>query len=159
MMSGGHFDYKQFHIEEIAEGIQSILDRQGQPKPKDELWSTEEWYKDHPEDLKYETYSEETQKEFQTAVRYLKLGKIYAHRIDWFMSMDDGEETFHKRLKEELINSKLVRIQDIVEIEPSPWLNEAREREMHLNMQYYYEYCLKNPYVTPKDWIEKHKHF
>jgi hypothetical protein len=31
--------------------------------------------------------------------------------------------------------------------------------EMHLNMQYYYEYCLRNPYVTPQEWIEKYKHF
>ena len=31
--------------------------------------------------------------------------------------------------------------------------------EMLLNMQYYMEYCGDNKYVTPKDWIEKHKHF
>ena len=33
------------------------------------------------------------------------------------------------------------------------------ETEQYLNMQYYMEYCVKNGYVTPKDWIEKHKHF
>jgi hypothetical protein len=31
--------------------------------------------------------------------------------------------------------------------------------KMYLNMQYYYEYCLSNGYVTPKEWIEKYKHF
>ena len=33
------------------------------------------------------------------------------------------------------------------------------DREMHLNMQYYMEYCENNDYVTPQVWIEKHKHF
>jgi hypothetical protein len=36
--------------------------------------------------------------------------------------------------------------------------NQTRE-EMFLNMQYYYEYCLFKGYVTPQEWIEKHKHF
>jgi len=33
------------------------------------------------------------------------------------------------------------------------------EQEMHLNMQYYMEYCQSNGYVTPMDWIKNHKHF
>lgn len=33
------------------------------------------------------------------------------------------------------------------------------EQEMHLNMQYYMEYCQANGYVTPMDWISNHKHF
>jgi hypothetical protein len=32
----------------------------------------------------------------------LKAGYIYAHRIDWLLSGDDGEESFNKRLTEEL---------------------------------------------------------
>jgi hypothetical protein len=36
--------------------------------------------------------------------------------------------------------------------------NQTRE-EMYLNMQYYYEYCLSKGYVTPQEWIEKHKHW
>lgn len=31
--------------------------------------------------------------------------------------------------------------------------------QMFLNMQYYMEYCQKNGYVTPQEWILKHKHF
>lgn len=31
--------------------------------------------------------------------------------------------------------------------------------EMCENMQFYMEYCQKNGYVTPMDWIENHKHF
>jgi len=33
------------------------------------------------------------------------------------------------------------------------------EDEEYLNMQYYMEYCRINDYVTPHEWIEKHKHF
>ena len=33
------------------------------------------------------------------------------------------------------------------------------DENMYLNMQYYYEYCLTNPYITPQDWIKNHKHF
>jgi hypothetical protein len=46
------------------------------------------------------------------------------------------------------------------------WESENRERElqkkkedMHLNMQYYMEHCQAKGYVTPQEWIEKHKHF
>tara|TARA_R110002012_G_scaffold319726_2_gene541152 strand:- start:661 stop:858 length:198 start_codon:yes stop_codon:yes gene_type:complete len=31
--------------------------------------------------------------------------------------------------------------------------------ELWDDMQYYMEYCQRNGYVTPKEWIEKHKHF
>jgi hypothetical protein len=37
--------------------------------------------------------------------------------------------------------------------------DEKATREMHLNMQYYMEYCQILGYVTPQEWIEKHKHF
>ena len=32
----------------------------------------------------------------------LKVAAIYAQRIDWLLSGDDGEESFKRRLKEEL---------------------------------------------------------
>jgi len=33
------------------------------------------------------------------------------------------------------------------------------EDEMFMNMQYYMEYCEREGYVTPHEWVEKHKHF
>lgn len=30
------------------------------------------------------------------------MAEIYAQRIDWLISGDDNENTFHKRLKEEI---------------------------------------------------------
>lgn len=47
-------------------------------------------------------YSEETINEFRKGVGILKKAQVYANRIDWLMSGDDGEDNFHKRLKEKL---------------------------------------------------------
>jgi hypothetical protein len=35
-------------------------------------------------------------------IEALKRAQIYAHRIDWLLSGDDGEESFLRRLEEEL---------------------------------------------------------
>jgi len=35
-------------------------------------------------------------------MKVLKVASVYAQRIDWLLSGDDGEESFLKRLKEEL---------------------------------------------------------
>lgn len=40
-----------------------------------------------------------------------------------------------------------------------PPKDETKQGDMFLNMQYYMEYCQKNGYVTPQDWIKNHKHF
>jgi len=50
----------------------------------------------------YPEWSEETLQEFRRGIAVLKRAIVYAQRIDWLLSHDDGEETFHKRLKEEL---------------------------------------------------------
>ena len=50
-------------------------------------------------------------------------------------------------------NNQVVPLSDALTI-----TKEAVE-EMHLNMQYYLEYCQENGYVTPQDWIKKYKHF
>ena len=36
------------------------------------------------------------------AVRALKIAQVYAQRVDWLLSGDDGEESFLSRLEEEL---------------------------------------------------------
>ena len=50
----------------------------------------------------YPGYTEETLQEFRRGIAVLKRAIVYAQRIDWLLSGDDGEESFHKRLKEEL---------------------------------------------------------
>ena len=101
-MSGGSFDYGQYRIREIADDIQYELKLQGTPKPKNELWHDQKYYKEYPEELNYPAYSKEVQEKFHDAVEILKKAYVYAERIDWFLSGDDGEESFLKRLKEDL---------------------------------------------------------
>jgi len=47
-------------------------------------------------------YKPETISKFEEAAVLLRMAKIYSQRIDWLVSGDDGEESFHERLEEEL---------------------------------------------------------
>lgn len=80
-MSGGHFDYKQYRIEEIIDSVESSL--------------TEDY-----------GLSPDTIREFNHGIWFLKLAHTYAQRIDWLLSGDDDEEAFHHRLAEELDSLK-----------------------------------------------------
>ena len=80
-MSGGHFEYQQYNINEIAEGVGKLISENG-----------EYWY----------DFSDETISEFKQALQVLNQAYVYAQRIDWLVSGDDGEESFHERLAEEL---------------------------------------------------------
>ena len=107
-MSGGAFDYKQYNISMIADEIEQTIERSGRPKTreelKDELWYERDldWYKEHPEDLNHYKYPDEVIEKFKEGVDILRKAHVYAQRIDWLISGDDGEESFLKRLKEEL---------------------------------------------------------
>lgn len=98
-MSGGAFDYDQYRITNIADEIEKQLQRQGQPKPKEDFW--------HGDDSNYVTYSPNVQERFKEAVYLLRKAAIYAQRIDWYLSGDDGEESFLKRLDDELQQHEL----------------------------------------------------
>lgn len=101
-MSGGAFEYKQYHIREIHETIQSELERMGKPKSKENIWNDNEYYEKYPEELKWPIESDEVVNAYKTAIELLKKAEIYAQRIDWYISGDDGEESFLRRLKEDL---------------------------------------------------------
>lgn len=101
-MSGGAFDYKQFHIGDIADSIQSELDQQGKEKSKEELWMSKSYYNEYPEERFNITYPEDVQEIFKKGIKLLRKAHVYAQRIDWYLSGDDGEDSLIKRLKEEL---------------------------------------------------------
>jgi len=86
-MSGGYFNYDQCRIGQIAESIDRI--------------ARQENHQIDCDDFQFD-FNEKTLVEFRNAVIFLKLAQIYAHRIDWLVSGDDGEDTFHKRLAEDL---------------------------------------------------------
>jgi hypothetical protein len=82
-MSGGRFDYEQYKLQQIADDIeQHIVDNEDVG-------------------LAYR-YKDETIAEFKRTVEMLRRAYIYVQRIDWLVSADDSESTFHKRLNQQL---------------------------------------------------------
>lgn len=77
-MSGGSLNYFAFTFEEPLATISREI-----------KWGKNKW-------------TPETLLEFQNALNYLKIAQIYSRRVEWLLSGDDGEDSFIKRLKEEL---------------------------------------------------------
>lgn len=78
-MSGGHFNFSEYAISDIYNEIQRVIDE-------------EDGY----------NFNSETISEFQKGIRLLKEARVYARRIDYLLSGDDGEDTFHQRLEDDL---------------------------------------------------------
>jgi hypothetical protein len=88
-MSGGRFDYLQYRITEIIDGIEQEI-RDNNVEPRKEYC------------FELNNFKEETINEFKKGIELLKKAQIYAQRIDWLLSGDDSEESFHQRLSEDL---------------------------------------------------------
>ena len=106
-MSGGAFDYKQHNISMIADEIDQAIRDNGRPKTaqelRDESWGRDsEWYKKYPEDLNHYAYPDDIIEEFKRGLHIMRQAYVYAQRIDWLMSGDDGDDSFRTRLREEL---------------------------------------------------------
>lgn len=99
-MSGGAFEYNQQRIRMIWEDIQEELDKQGQEKQV-QFWE-KEYYEKYPEAKFEEVYREDVQQIFKDGIEALKKAEIYAQRIDWYLSGDDGEDSLVSRLKSDL---------------------------------------------------------
>ena len=89
-MSGGHFNYRQHTLLDMADDIGS------------EILTNDSTEKDEWGNNIGSHYTPETIAEFEVAVKALKLAYVYAQRIDWLLSGDDGEDSFHKRLQAQL---------------------------------------------------------
>ena len=94
-MSGGFFSYDQYKLGYIADSIEQLVRDNNSTELND--WGNP----------KANNFSPETIREFEQAIVLLKKALIYAQRIDWLVSGDDGEDTFHERLKEDLDNEQL----------------------------------------------------
>lgn len=109
-MSGGHFDYKDYIIDEIADSIERTIEKNGKTLTFDQLdyWDkeqysySEELYNKAENKPTHIEYSPESIKIFKEAVIILRKASIYAHRIDWLLSGDDGEDDLAKCLEEDL---------------------------------------------------------
>lgn len=130
-MSGGHFDYQQYRIDDIAEEI------------LDEIRNNEEGYDDYSDGVSYgfgkegtitekpegwQRYPDDIIKEFKEGYRMCKIAKAYVQRIDWLLSGDDGEECFHKSLKEDLEEIEL----KIKQLEENSWF-VGKKREDYID--------------------------
>ena len=102
-MSGGRFDYKQWHIGSIAEQIEQEVIMSGKPIPKSkwDFFEREEYNETHKQPMNY-AFPESTLRRMEEAVYALKRAAIYAQRTDYLLCSDDGEESFEKRLSKEL---------------------------------------------------------
>ena len=89
-MSGGFFNHNQYNLDQISADIE------------DEIYYNDSEEVNEYYDKKGNGFSEDTIQEMKLAVWYLKQAMVYTHRLDYLLSGDDGEETFHERLKKDL---------------------------------------------------------
>ena len=84
-MSGGHFDYQQYRLDEIADSIDQLIINNDDKS----AWGFSR------------DYSFETINKFRATSFLLRKTAKQVQRVDWLVSGDDSEESFHKRWDEE----------------------------------------------------------
>jgi hypothetical protein len=106
-MSGGHWNYIQNQLTEVVEDVVRKIERNGKEKTKEERkeegWKDPDWYDKYPEDKFHHKYPDEVIEEFKKGAKIIAEAQVYMQRIDWLLSGDDGEESFLKRLNQELL--------------------------------------------------------
>lgn len=90
VMSGGHFDYQQYRLHDIAQSITELIE------------SNDSQHKNSWGETVGRNYSPETIARFREAIHALRIAEIYVQRVDWLVSGDDGEDSFHSRLADDL---------------------------------------------------------
>lgn len=111
-MSGGFFDYDQSKIKNMIDSIEDLIANNGRVKTEQEIidgaWGAfdDDYFNKYPEDMFWHKYPDEVIEEFKKGITHLQIAYIYAQRIDWLVSGDDGEESFIRRLNEDLKNTK-----------------------------------------------------
>ncbi len=105
-MSGGRWAYIQYRFNDITSDIETLIERNGREKTAEEKkmenWHDPDWYEKYPEEKYFTKYSEATIAKFKEAARVLREAEVYANRLDWLLSGDDGEEAFLSRLDKDL---------------------------------------------------------
>ena len=83
-MSGGHFDYKQYVMNDISSELEKYIDNIGK---KDEWGHVIE-------------YSPEIVEKFKIIKNILDITRDLVHHTDWLISGDTGEDKFIKDTEE-----------------------------------------------------------
>ena len=89
-MSGGHFEYQQYRIDDIAVEIKELIESNN-----DE--TKNEWG-----DARGRNYPPEIIEKFKEAQHTLRQAAEMAQRVDWLVSSDDSEESFLRRWEKEV---------------------------------------------------------
>ena len=89
-MSGGHFDYNQYRINDIAVEIEEIIA------------SNDSTEKDSYGQEIGHHFGPNTIEKFKEAAATLRKAAAMVQRVDWLVSGDDGEDCFHRRWCEEI---------------------------------------------------------
>jgi hypothetical protein len=89
-MSGGHFDYIQHRIRDAAEEIEGIVRRDESAVPNDDR-------DEYGETIHGVPYKPETLAKFRECEAVLRTATAMLQRVDWLVSCDDDEESFHER--------------------------------------------------------------
>jgi len=97
-MSGGHFNYDQYRIRQIADEVERLIETNN-------IEETDPY----GDKISY-SFPQEIIEKFQEAVLTLRMAEVMAQRIDWLVSGDDGEESFLRRWNEDL--SKIAQPRD-----------------------------------------------
>ena len=84
-MSGGHFEYNQYRIDDIADKLRITIAKCRQKKEY------------------YECYSNEFIDIMVDAYNKSRELAVIIGRIDWVLSGDDGEDDYQKSLEEDMI--------------------------------------------------------
>jgi hypothetical protein len=89
-MSGGHFQYQQYRIEDIAVEIDEMIE------------SNDDETLDQYGGRRGNGYPPEVIARFKDAAHTLRQGAEMAQRVDWLVSGDDGEDSFMRRWEKEV---------------------------------------------------------
>jgi hypothetical protein len=89
-MSGGHFDYAQHYISDIASEIERLIET-------NDSTEKDSWGGDLGRHFDHDIIER-----FKYAVSVMNRAQEMAHRIDWLASGDDGPDSFRKRWDEKL---------------------------------------------------------
>lgn len=103
-MSGGHFDYLQYRIREISDSIEDVIAKNNVETEETEhdSWDYDKNGELYPWAKYYYCFDDETIEKFKEGYWKLREAQVFAQRIDWLLSGDDGEDSFRKRLKEDI---------------------------------------------------------
>ena len=96
-MSGGKFDYKHFQAEMLAEELRDFVKEQWQYKNGNSIPDERNGGWD------YELSAKTLDKIDQTATMLYKAATM-AHHVDYLLSGDIGEDSFHLRWDEDKLN-------------------------------------------------------